>query len=1020
MITRIVAFSLRNQVLVFALTALLAAFGIRGYLNLTVDAVPDVTSVQVQVLTTASGLSPLEVESLVTRPVELAMSGLPGAETIRSVSRAGVSAVTLVFDEEVRLEDARELVAQRLPAAAEAIPSSAGRPQMGPMSTGLGEVYHFTLAWPGHTAAELRTLFNWDIAYALRTVPGVVEVNAWGGDERQIEVRLRQREANALNVSPTDVAIALLAAGESAGGGALPRGEEQILVRLDGQYRSIADVENQLVRVHDGVPIYVRDVATVVDGVAPKFATATADGRGPIQYGMVQMIAGGNANRIVQAVEQRLDELRHRLPKDLEMVTFYDRAAFVSRVLDTVWKSLLEGGLVVAFVLLLFLGDIRAGLLVATVIPLSMLGAFGLMQFFGLSGNLMSLGAIDFGLVVDGAVVMVEGALASMAAQRWSGKVALHKDAEKFGASIGFGVLIIAVVYVPVLLLQGVEGKMFRPMALTVLFALGTALVLTFTWVPALGGLLLTKAHATEPWLIRQLRRGYEPTIRYLTARPLGAIVASVVLALAGVSTAVGLGADFVPRLEEGDLVIQLVRPPSVSVTEAEAGTTTVERVLRQFPEVTRVVSRTGSPDVATDIMGLEQSDIFVQMLPRDQWTTAPDREAFIATIDAELRRALPGTAFGYTQPIEMRVQELLGGVKSDVGIKIFGDDIRTLQRIAADTVRITTQMQGASDVRLEPSEGLPVLSVRPDPHRAARLGIGGETLREAVELMREGRPVGTLAEGDKRFPIQLRYDSVLPGDAAALERMPLSLGNERRVLLGDVADVRVDDAPAMLSREHGRRRLTVEANVRGRDLGSFVSELQTRLAKVQLPNGYFFEFSGQYENLVQAARRLLVVVPSTLLVILLLLYLAFGNARPALLILLNVPIATSGGLLALAARGMPFSVSAAVGFIALFGVATMNGVVLLAAIAEHSKHGVSPLEAARRGASERLRPVITTAVVASLGFLPMALATGTGAEVQRPLATVVIGGLFTATFLTLLLLPALSARRALQNAADA
>lgn len=1014
MIARLVAFSLRNQVLIFALTALLAAFGVRGYMQLTVDAVPDVTSVQVQVLTTASGLSPLEVESLVTRPIELAMSGLPGARTIRSVSRAGVSAVTLVFDEDVRLEDARELVAQRLPAAAQAIPANAGRPQMGPMSTGLGEVYHFTLSWPGHTPAELRSLFNWEIAYALRTVPGVVEVNGWGGDERQFEVRLRQRDLNALDVSPAEVERVLLATGQNSGGGALERGGEQILVRLDGQYRSIADIADQLIRVHDGVPIRVRDVATVVDGVGPKSAAATADGDGPTQYVMVQMIAGGNATRVVDAVKDRLAELAQRLPKDVTIEPFYDRAAFVSRVLSTVWKSLSEGGLVVALVLLLFLGDWRAGVLVATVIPLSMLGAFGLMQAFGLSGNLMSLGAIDFGLVVDGAVVMVEGALATMAAHQWSGKVAMQKDAEKFGSAIAFGVLIIAVVYVPVLLLQGVEGKMFRPMALTVLFALGTASVLTFTWVPALGGLLLTKAHVREPWVVRLLRRAYTPVVEYLTVHPLPAIATSIALVAAGIWAGAGLGADFVPRLEEGDLVLQVTRPPSVSVSEAELGTTSVEQVLRRFPEVLRVVSRTGSPDVATDIMGLEQSDVFVLLLPRDQWTTASSREGLIEAFDAALKRALPGTAFGYTQPIEMRVQELLGGVKSDVGIKLFGDDIRTLQRLAREAAQVTSGTRGASDVRIEPSEGLPVLSVRPNALAAARFGINGETIRESVELLREGREVGTLAEGDRRFPIQMRYDTVPLADAAALGRTALTLGDNRRILLSDVADTTMEDVPAMLSREQGRRRLTIETNVRGRDLGSFVGELETRLTQLELPQGYFVELSGQYENLVQATQRLMLVVPGTLAVIFMLLYLAFGSVRPALLILLNVPIATSGGVIALAARGMPFSVSAAVGFIALFGVATMNGVVLLSAVREHLEHGASALEAARKGAYERLRPVVTTAVVASLGFLPMALATGTGAEVQRPLATVVIGGLFTATFLTLLVLPALSAARKL------
>lgn len=1011
MLQKIVAFSLRNQVLVFAFAALLAGFGIRGYLRLTVDAVPDVTSVQVQVLTTASGLSPLEVESLVTRPVELAMSGLPGAHTIRSVSRTAVSAVTIVFEDDVRLADARELVAQRLPAAAQAVSATEGRPQLGPMSTGLGEVYHFTIVWPGHTTLELRTLLDWEIAYPLRTVPGVVEVNGWGGDSRQIEVRLRTTDLMALNISPSEVEQVLLGTGRNAGGGALVRGEEQVLVRLDAQYRSLSDIQDQLVRVHNGTPIRVRDVATVTEGAAPRVAAATADGQGATQYVMVQMVAGGNANQVVADVKQRLSEIQQRLPEGVRIVPFYDRAEFVSRVLHTVWQSLTEGGLVVALVLLLFLGDLRAGLLVATVIPLAMLGAFGFMQLLGLSGNLMSLGAIDFGLVVDGAVVIVEGALAGMAAQGWSGRTAIEHDTEKFGSAIAFGVLIIGVVYVPVLMLEGVEGKMFRPMALTVLFALGTALVLTFTWVPALGALLLTKRHLTEPAIVRLIRRVFSPASRYATAHPYPALLAAAVCVGLSIWTALGMGADFVPRLEEGDLVVQLTRPPSISVAESEQGTTTLERTLLEFPEVRRVISRTGSPDVATDVMGLEQSDVYVKLSPKSEWITATDREGLIAAYGSALTRSLPGSAIGFTQPIEMRVQELLGGVKSDLGIKVFGNDLRVLQHIASDVARITGRVRGANDVRVEPSEGLALLTLRPNLWQSARLGIGGEALRQNIELLREGRSVGNLSEGDRRFPVRLRFDIAPRADAAELGRMALPLGDGRQILVSDAMDVDLEDVPAVLSREQGRRRLMVEANVRGRDLSSFVSELEANLRQLHLPAGYFIEVSGQYQNLTRALKQLAIVVPLTLAAILLLLYLAFGAFRPALLILLNVPIAASGGVLALGARGMPFSVSAAVGFIALFGVATMNGVVLLSAVREHLSRGMSPLEAARLGAEGRLRPVVTTAVVAALGFLPMAVATGTGAEVQRPLATVVIGGLITATLLTLLVLPTLSAR---------
>jgi cobalt-zinc-cadmium resistance protein CzcA len=1012
-IGRIVAWSLANRLLVVLATLGLVVLGVRGYLRLPFDAVPDVTSVQVQVLTSAPGLSPLEVESLVTRPVELSMAGLPGASTVRSVSRTAVSAVTIVFDDDVDLEAARELVAQRLVAAREAIPAAAGRPQLGPLSTGLGEIFHFTMRWPGHDAVALRTLLDWEVAYDLRSVPGVVEVNGWGGIERQIEVRLRLDAMRALGASQLDVERALLGGGTNAGGGALERREEQVLVRLDGQYRALVDVESQVVATRaNGVPILVSDVATVVDGQAPRTAAATADGEGETQYAMVQMVAGGNAHAVVARVKERLDRIRARLPEGVVIEPFYDRAAFVDRVLGTVWKSLAEGGLIVVVVLLLFLGDIGAGLVVSTVIPLAMLGVFALMRAANLSGNLMSLGAIDFGLVVDGAVVLVEGALATMAATKLRAHDALGEDAEAFGKPVAFAVLIIGIVYVPVLALEGVEGKMFKPMAFTVLFALGTALVLTFTWVPALASMALRKAHTGDPWVLRPIRRLHAPLLESILARRRLAIGLAVLFVAVGGFAAASRGADFVPRLEEGDVVLQVTRPPSVSVAEAVRGTTAVEAALRKFPEVVRVVSRTGSPDVATDIMGIEQSDVFVILKPKHEWTTAKDRSALVAVFDEALGKALPGAAIAFTQPIEMRVQELLGGSRSDLGIKVFGDDLATLRRIGGSIADALETTAGSADVRIEPSEGLPIATVRPEPVAAGRLGLKAEELRASVEALRAGRHVGVFAEGNRRFDVAVRYDVPPASDEAALARAPIVIDGGRTIPLGDVARIHTDDAPAQLSREQGRRRLLVEANVRGRDLASFVGDLEERLKHIEKPAGYHVVITGQYESLVRASKRFALIVPATLFGIFVLLFFTFGEARSALMIMTNVPVAASGGLVALALRGMPLSISAGVGFIALFGVATMNGVVLLASIQKLRARGEGELEAARKGASERLRPVLTTAVVASLGFLPMAIATGTGAEVQRPLATVVIGGLVTATTLTLLLLPALAMRR--------
>jgi cobalt-zinc-cadmium resistance protein CzcA len=1007
MIPALVGLAVRHRWMFVLATLILSALGVRAYTTLPIDAIPDITNVQVQVLTTAPGLSPLEVESMVTRPVELALAGLPHTHEVRSASRAGVSAVTIIFEDDLPLEEARSFVSQRLPAARAAV-LGGGQPELGPMSTGLGEVYHFTIAWPGHTPAEIRTLLDWEIAYSLRTVPGVVEVNGWGGDTRQVDVRIRPSDLVALGVTQRQVEEVLLAGGQSGGGGALVRGGEQSIVRLDGQYRNVESVAQQVVATRaGGTPVLVKDVATVANGTAFRLSAATQDGQGETVYGMVQMIAGGNAHEVVARVDERLREIQARLPAGAVVTPFYDRAHLVDRVLSTVKRSLLEGGAVVIVLLLVMLGDVTAGLVVATTIPLAMLGAFALMRVFGITGNLMSLGAIDFGLVVDGAVVVVEGALTAMAARHATAGEALTHEARAVGQPIAFGVFIVGLVYVPILLLEGVEGKMFRPMAFTVLFALGTALVLTFTWVPALSAMLLRKVHEREPWLVRLLRRGYEPILTRSLAHPRVAVVISVVLVAIGAVVASQRGVEFVPRLEEGDLVIQVTRPPSVSLEEAVRGTRAVETALRAFPEVKRVVSRTGSPDVATDIMGVEQSDVFVMLKPRSEWVTAPDREGLVARFDEALRRALPGTGFSFTQPIEMRTQELLGGMKSDIGVKVFGDDLVALRHTAALVARELSTIQGAADIRVEQTSGLPLTTVRPDAWKAARAGASVADVRAAVEALRAGRKVGTLVEGERRFDVRVLSDLPPDGD---LRQLTVVLEGGRALPLPEIADITNEEGPAIIGRENARRRVLVEVNVRGRDLGSFVTELERRLAAIERPAGVHFVVTGQYEHLVHAAKRFAIIVPLTIAAIFGLLYVWFGRARPAALILVNVPVATSGGVLALAARGLPLSIAAAVGMIALFGVATLNGTVLLSAARAHERDGRSPMEAARRAARERFRPVLTTAFVASVGFLPMALATGAGAEVQRPLATVVIGGLVTATILTLGLLPSLYA----------
>ena len=1009
MIHAIVKGAIAARRVVFALVLVLVACGLRAYATLPLDAVPDLTSVQVQVLTNAPGLSPLEVEQLVSRPVELAMAGLPGRLVTRSISRAGVSAVTVVFEDGTDLMSARTLVSQRMAAAKEAIPAGVGHPDLGPPSTGLGEIFHFVVRWPGHDTRDLRTVFDWDIARALRAVPGVVEVNAWGGSTRQIEVRLDPARMVARGVDQTAVETTLAGVGQSAGAGAIERGGEQVLVRFDGQLRTPDDVAQQVVATSArGEPVRIADVAEVVDGQAPRGSVASADDRGEIVYGMVQMLAGENAHAVTAGVRERLETIRAQLPDGVVIEPFYDRATLVDRVLSTVWRSLGEGGVVVVVVLLLFLGDLRAGLVVATMIPLSLLGAIGLMRVLGMSGNLMSLGAIDFGLVVDGAVVLVEGALATMALRAVSPSDALTDEAEAVGKPIALGVLIIALVYVPILLLEGVEGRLFRPMAWTVLFALCISLPLAFTWIPAIGSLALRTPRGEPRW-VSALRVRYRKVLPTLLEHPRWAAVAALTMSALAVTLLVTRGFEFIPRLDEGDLAISVTRPPGVSVTEAVAGDAAIEHALVGLPEVSHVVVRTGSPDVATDIMGIEQSDVFVMLRPHEAWRHGMDRDRLIADFETRLRLALPGATFAFTQPIEMRTQELLGGMKSDVGIRVVGDDLPTLTRLADDVARVLASTPGGQDVRVEATTGLPTATLRPLPDRLGRLGVSTEALRGAVEALRAGRIVTQLVQGERRIPVAVRYATTPWPDREALASATVVVGPGRQAILGDLVELTIGEGPAQVGREEARRRVVVEANVRGRDLGGYVGEVKRRLEQVRRPTGYAFEVTGQYDHLVHAAHRLALVVPVTLLGIAALLYFALGSFRLALVVLANIPAAALGGGLALFVTGLPLSISAAVGFIALFGVATLNGVVLVSAANHRLAKGMPPKEAFAEAAAERLRPVLTTAAVAAIGFLPMALQHGSGAEVQRPLALVVIGGLLTATLLTLVLLPALS-----------
>jgi cobalt-zinc-cadmium resistance protein CzcA len=1029
MIERLIDFSIRNRALVILGVLLVGAVGLRAAQQLPIDAVPDVTNVQVQVMTTAPALGPLEVEKFITFPVETVMSGLPRLAEVRSLSKFGLSSVTIVFEEGTDIYFARQLVAERLAEAREAIPDGYGNPTMGPISTGLGEIYQFTVqgdpmcapATPDtddcYTPMELRTVLDWYIAYQLRSVPGVVEVNTFGGELKTYEVQLDPARLTSLDIPLGDVFEALERNNANAGGAYIQRSGEQLLIRGEGLIAGLDDIRRIVVsNRHEGTPITINEIADVANAPMVRQGAATHAGKGETVVGIAMMLMGANAREVSRDVGAKLEEIRPTLPDGVTVETFYDRTDLIDRTIRTVATNLIEGGILVVVVLLLLLGNVRGGLLVASVIPLSMLGAFIAMRATGLSGNLMSLGAIDFGLIVDGSVVIVENVVRVMSDRRPGGdsvKSTVREAAVEVGRPVAFAVAIIMLVYVPVLSLRGVEGKMFQPMALTVVFALAVSLVLALTWVPALCTFVFRKGVVErETSLLRRLRTWYEPLLERSLARPTRTIgIAGAVFALS--LTAVPfLGAEFVPTLEEGAIAMHAIRLPSVSLEESVRATTRVELVLlERFPdEIESIVSKTGRPEVATDPMGVELSDVIIMLNPVSEWTAVGTKEELIEAIREALHDEVPGQRFSFSQPIEMRMNELISGVRSDVAVSIYGEDLQALKTAGDDLVSILQTVPGAADVKAEQSAGLPVLRVQIDRESIARYGIDAGDVLDAVSTM-GGRAVGEVFEGQRRFALQVRYREDARSSVEAIRQIPIAAPGGALIPLGQLADLTVEDGPAQISRDRVQRRLTVEANVRGRDLSGFVSEAKARIEEADaLPAGYFLEWGGQFKNLQEATERLVVAVPVALLLIFFLLYMAYGSATPALIVYLNVPFAATGGIFALVLRGMPFSISAGVGFIALFGIAVLNGVVLISYVLQLRNEGASLDDAVRRGALTRLRPVLMTAAVAAFGFVPMALATSAGAEVQRPLATVVIGGLVTSTLLTLLVLPAVYA----------
>ncbi len=1047
MIDRIISFSIHNRWLVIITAIAVGALGAWNFTRLPIDAVPDITNVQVQINTVASGFSPLEVEQRITFPLETAMGGLPRLDYTRSLSRYGLSQVTVVFKDGTDIYFARQLVNERIQQARDQLPPGT-EISMGPVSTGLGEIYMYAVeAKPGtarpdgepYSATDLRTIQDWIIKPQLRNVPGIVEVNAIGGYEKQFHVLPDPAKLVAHKLTFRSVLAALAANNANVGAGYIERNGEQYLVRTPGQVNTIAEIRDIVVGSHGGVPIRISDVAEVKEGTDLRTGAATIDGKEAV-IGTTMLLIGENSRTAAKRVAAKLEEVARSLPDGVVARAIYDRTQLVEATIWTVEKNLLEGALLVVVVLFLILGNFKAAFVTACVIPLSMLFTVTGMVENRVSANLMSLGAIDFGIIIDGAVIVVENCLRLLAEeQHRRGRVLTRL--ERFGTILAgaqevirpslFGTLIIAVVYLPVLTLTGVEGKMFTPMAFTILLALGGAAILSMTFVPAAVALLVTgKVAEKENLFMRGALRVYAPVLEQAIRLRFVVIgLAGLLLAVTGVAVS-RMGGEFIPSLDEGDVAMHAMRIPGTSLSQSVQMQKALEKALLEFPEVKEVMAKIGTPEVATDPMPPNVADNFIMLKPRSQWPDPNRAKADLVSAMEKRVAEIPGNNYEFTQPIQMRFNELISGVRSDLGVKIFGDDLDTLLSIANKVQSVVQSVPGSADVRTEQVSGLPMLTVKPNRMALARYGISLAELQEVVEIAVGGKDAGLLFEGDRRFDIVVRLPEHLRVDLDALSSLPIpvpvqpaGLGeNGRRPLaqtgiaaavpyvpLSAVAEIQVAPGPNQISRENGKRRAVVTANVRDRDLGSFVAEVQRNVAdQVKLPAGYWIGWGGQFEQLVAASERLAIVVPVALLLIFVLLCVSLHSAGDALLVFSGVPLALTGGVAALLLLDIPLSISAGIGFIALSGVAVLNGLVIISFIQRLRADGMSVAEAVRQGAMKRLRPVLMTALVASLGFVPMTIATGAGAEVQRPLATVVIGGIISSTILTLVVLPAL------------
>ena len=1026
MLDAIIRYSIRNKLVIGFFTPALIVWGIWSTTQIAVDALPDITNNQVQVITKAPTLAAQEVEQFITYPVERSLSNLPNITEMRSMSRFGLSVITIVFKESVDVYFARQLIAEKLNDVQEQIPKGTGRPEMAPVTTGLGEIYQYILhpkkgSEKKYTAMDLRTMQDWIVTRQLYGIAGVAEVTAFGGVTKQFEVALDPDKLKAMDVTIPEVFSALEKNNQNTGGAYIDKKPNAYFIRGVGLMSGIPDIENTMIkRQANGVPVLIKNVAKIQLGSPPRYGAMTYNGEKEVVGGIVLMTKGANSAEVVSLVKERMKIVEKSLPGDVIIEPFLDRTNLIKRAISTVERNLTEGALIVIFVLVLFLGNWRAGLIVASAIPLSLLFALSLMNLFGVSANLMSLGAIDFGLIVDGAVIIVEATMHHLVQRKTTGRFTqaemddeVFLSASRIRSSAAFGEIIILVVYIPILTLTGTEGKMFRPMAQTVAFAILGALILSLTYIPMVSALFLSKnAEPKKTFSDRMVsffQRKYEPVLKAAIRFKYQVVAVAVVLLAVSAFIFSQMGGEFIPQLEEGDYAIEFVLPQGTSLSQSTETIMQAERMLRKYPEVKMVVGKTGSADVATDPMPPEASDLIVILKDKSEW---PDDKGFYELAD-DMRETLadiPGIIAEPSQPIQMRFNELMTGVKQDVAVKIFGENLDTINLLAAKVAQAIKPVQGVTQPQVERVSGLPQITVKYDRARMANYGLNIEDVNQVISTAFAGNSTGSIYENERRFDLVVRLDSAHRNDIENVSELFIPTPDGNQVPLSQVATIAYETGPAQISRENARRRIVVSFNVNGRDVESVVKEVQLKLnAKVPLPTGYYYTYGGTFENLRQASQRLMIAVPAALLLIFMLLYITFKSIKQALLIFTAIPMSAIGGVFALLLRGMPFSISAGVGFIALFGVAVLNGIVLIGTFNQLAKDGVEDvLERIYQGTKDRLRPVLMTATVASLGFLPMAVSTSAGAEVQKPLATVVIGGLLTATLLTLVVLPLL------------